>query len=123
MLLLLVGTFLLMQVPRSYLSMVHTNEMLGEIIGKVLLSWVPLHIEISHLDLICHPKELHFHQIWSAILDSVVRYTTSVGGCLWPISSRVNLRTLPSLQLRNKAPNSASAADATRGYTESLATN
>ena len=59
MLLLLAGTWgvLLMKVPKSYLSMVHTNEMLGEIVGQVLLSWVPLHIEISHLDLICHPKE------------------------------------------------------------------
>ena len=58
--------------------MVHTNEMLGEIIGKVLLSWVPLHIEISYLDLICHPKESHFHRSGELFLDGVVRYTS---GC------------------------------------------
>ena len=38
---------------------------------------------------------------------------TGVGGFGWPIYSRVNIMILPSLQFRNKAPNSASDADAT----------
>ena len=36
-----------------------------------------------------------------------------VGGCLWPSSCRKILRTFPSLELSNRAPSSASAADAT----------
>ena len=36
-----------------------------------------------------------------------------VESCGWPISCKVNRLNLPSLQLRNNAPNSASAADAT----------
>ena len=36
-----------------------------------------------------------------------------VGGCLWPISSRVILIILPSLAFMNSAASSASAADAT----------
>ena len=43
--------------------MVHTNEMLGEIMGKVLLAWVPLHIKISHLDLICWEWKLELRRI------------------------------------------------------------
>ena len=58
--------------------MVHANEMLGEIVGEVLLAWVSLHIKISHLDLIGHPKELHFHQSGVLFLDSIIRYTS---GC------------------------------------------
>jgi len=38
---------------------------------------------------------------------------TSVGGCGCPISSSVSLKIVACLQLRNSAPNSASAADAT----------
>ena len=58
--------------------MVYTIEVLGEIIGKVLLASVPLYIKISHLDLIGHPKESHFHQSGALFLDSVVCYTS---GC------------------------------------------
>ena len=99
--------------------MVHSIEMLGEIIGKVLLSWVPLHIEISHLDLICPQKNrisINLERCFLTVLFAIpgaVRLSQWTGVGLWPISSRVNLRTLPSLQLRNKAPNSNSAADAT----------
>jgi len=58
--------------------MVHANGMLGEIIDKVLLAWVPLHIQISHLDLIGYLKESYFHQSGVLFLDSVVHYTS---GC------------------------------------------
>jgi hypothetical protein len=39
-----------------------------------------------------------------------------VGGCWWPSSSNINRWILPSLQLRNKPPNSASAAEATTNF-------
>ena len=38
---------------------------------------------------------------------------TSILGCGWPRSSRVDLKIIPSWQLRKNAPNFASAADAT----------
>ena len=56
--------------------MVYNIEVFGEIIGKVILAWVLLHIEISHLNLIGHPKELHVHQSGALFLDIVVRYTS-----------------------------------------------
>ena len=37
-----------------------------------------------------------------------------VAGCEWPISYKVSRIILPYLQMRNNAPNSASAADATK---------
>ncbi len=38
---------------------------------------------------------------------------TGVGGCGWPISSRETQNIVASLQFKNNAPSSASAADAT----------
>ena len=38
---------------------------------------------------------------------------TGVGGCLWPSSASTSLKMTPSLLFMNRAPNSASAADAT----------
>ena len=39
---------------------------------------------------------------------------TGIFGCLWPRSSRVALKIIPSWQFRNSAPSSASAADSTK---------
>ena len=43
----------------------------------------------------------------------VLSQCTGIFGCGWPRSLRVDLKIIPSWQLRNNAPNSASAADAT----------
>jgi hypothetical protein len=49
-----------------------------------------------------------------AILTAVaLSQCTGIFGCGWPRSSRVALKIIPSWQLRNSAPSSASAADAT----------
>ena len=58
--------------------MVYTIEVLGEIIGKFLLAWVPLHIKLSHLNLIGHPNESHFHRSSALFLDSAICYSS---GC------------------------------------------
>ena len=39
-----------------------------------------------------------------------------VGGCVWPTSWRMRRIIFPSLQLQNKAANSASAADVTTNF-------
>ena len=91
------------------------------IISKILLAWMPLYVHNAAFDLICDPKNLismdqeRFFLIVSFAISVAVMLSQCMGvsGCGWPISCKVSRIILPSLQLRNNAPNSASAANAT----------
>ena len=58
---------LLVVIHEDYFSRVDTTVSLlgGEafciIIGSVFLTWMPLNIKITYFDLVCYPKESHFH--------------------------------------------------------------
>ena len=50
-----------MEVPRSNGLMVGGVEVLGEVVGKVLLAWVPCDVKISKGNLVGDTEEPHFH--------------------------------------------------------------
>ena len=91
------------------------------IISKVFLAWIPLYVHDAVFDLICDPKNLISidQERCFLIVSFAIPYAVmllqcmGVAGCRWPISCKVSRIILPSLQLRNNAPNSASAADTT----------
>ena len=49
------------EVPRSYLLVMMTVEMFGEVVSKIFLTRMPLHVKISLLELVCGPKKPHYH--------------------------------------------------------------
>ena len=106
-----------MKVPGTYFLVKPTVKMLGQIVNKILLNWMPLNIKVSLPDLISYPEKSHFHGPRSLLftvsfaMPTAVRLSQciGIGGCACPNSSR-----MPSFVLRNKAPSSASAAEETR---------
>ena len=91
------------------------------IISKVFLAWIPLYVHDAVFYLICDPKNLIsidwercFLIVSFAIPVAVIlSQCMGVADCGCPISCKFSRIILPSLQLRNNAPHSASAADAT----------
>ena len=68
-----------MEIPRANFLMVLCVEVLGEIIGQVLLTGVPPKIEEHTLTLVCDPEKSHLHAARSLLLDRVVG---NASGCL-----------------------------------------
>ena len=91
------------------------------ITSNIFLAWMQLYVHNFAFDLICDQKNLismdreRCFLIVSFEIPVAVMLSQCMGvaGCGWPISCKVIRIILPSLQLRNNAPNSASAADAT----------
>ena len=94
------------------------------IISKICLAWMPLYVHNAAFDLICDPKNLIFMDqercflivSFAIIVAVMLSQCMGVAGCGWPFSCKVNHIILSSLQLRNNAPNSASATDATTKF-------
>ena len=61
-----------MEVPGAYFSVMPKVKVLGEIVRKILLTWMPLNIKVSLPDLIGYPKKYHFHGPRSLLFDSVI---------------------------------------------------
>ena len=77
-----------LEVPRSYLLVMPTVEMIGEIFSKILLARMPLNVKISLLDLVCGPEESHLHESRALLLDGVISYANcceivTVYWCWW----------------------------------------
>ena len=91
------------------------------IFRKIFLAWMQLYINNAAFDLICDPKNIismdqeRCFLIVSFAIPAAVMLSQCMGvaGCGLTISCKVSRIILPSLQLRNIAPNLASAADAT----------
>ena len=62
------------EVPRSYLLVMTTVKMFGEVVSKIFLTKMPLKVKISLLDLICGPEKSHFHGSRVLLLDGVICY-------------------------------------------------
>ena len=63
-------------------------EMFREVVCKVLLPGVPCDVEIANVDLVCYPKECHFHCTRPLTFDSVVGdgdggFIVTMYGCGW----------------------------------------
>ena len=83
-------------------------KMFGKIISQIFLSGLPSNAKNFAR---C------FLTVSLAIPVAVaLSQCTCVGGCLCPISSRISRCILASLHARKRAPNSASAADATTNF-------
>ena len=63
-----------LELPRSYLLVMRTVEMLGEVVSKILLARMPLNVKISLLGLVCGPEESHLHGSRALLLDGVICY-------------------------------------------------
>ena len=61
-----------MDVPGMYFLVMPTVKMTGEIVIKILLTWMPLNIKVSLSDLIGYPEKSHFHGPISLIFYSVI---------------------------------------------------
>ena len=68
-----------MEVPHANFSIVLCVEVLGEIIGQVLLTGVPPKIKEHALTLVCDPEKSHLHAARPLFLDCVVG---NASGCL-----------------------------------------
>jgi hypothetical protein len=59
--------------------------MLGEVIGLIGSSWLPVDNKMELFDTVADPVETHFHGFGAALLVSVVCHSLSVwmtvGGC------------------------------------------
>jgi hypothetical protein len=72
---------------------------------------------VTQKNLISIECERCFLMVSFAIPASVaLSQCTVVGGCGWPSSCKTNRRIFPSLHFKNKAPNSASAAEDTTNF-------
>ena len=49
------------EVPGTYLSVMPTVKMLGEIVSKIILTGMPLNIKVPLPDLIGYPEKSHLH--------------------------------------------------------------
>ena len=110
-----------MEVPGTYFLVMPTVKMLGEIVSKILLTWIPLNIKVSLPDLISYPENIIsvdrgccFFTV-SFAMPTAVRLSQciGVGGCACPNYSRMIRSILPYFVLRNKAPSSDSADETT----------
>ena len=88
---------------------------------QVFLPWVKFDVKFTLFNRICHPKNLisierdrcRFMVLFAMPTTVELLQCTSVGGCGCPISSRANQNIIDCLQLRKRAPSSASVAEAT----------
>ena len=107
------------EVPRSYLLVMTTIEMFGEVVSKIFLTKMPLNVKISLLDLVCGPKNRisvdreRCLLTVSFAMPTAVRLSLciGVGGCACPNSSRIVRSIFPSFALRKRAPRFSSAAE------------
>ena len=60
------------EVPGTYFLVMLTVKIIGEIVSKILLTWMPLNIKVSLPDLIGYPEKSHFHGPRSLRFDSVI---------------------------------------------------
>ena len=110
-----------MKIPGTHCCVVSARVVLALIVSKVLFSWKVLDVVFSLLDSICNPKNLisMAHERWRLTvllaMPTAVELSqlTGIGGWGCPISSRVTRKIAACLQLRKRAPSSASAAEAT----------
>ena len=78
-----------MKVPGTYFLVKPTVKMLGQIVNKILLNWMPLNIKVSLPDLIGYPenrismdRDICFFTVSFAMLTSVrLSQCIGVGGC------------------------------------------
>ena len=61
-----------MEVPGTYFLVMSTVKVLGEIVSKIILTWMPLNIKVSLPDLIGYPEKSHFHGPRSFLFYSVI---------------------------------------------------
>ena len=61
-----------MEVPGTYFLVMPKVKMLGEIVIKILLTWISLNIKLNMPDLIGYPEKSHFHGPRSLIFYSVI---------------------------------------------------
>ena len=76
------------EVPRSYLLVMTTVEIFGEVVNNIFLTRMPLNVKISLIDLVCGPEKLHLHGSRALILDGVICYAycceiVTVYWCRW----------------------------------------
>ena len=62
-----------MEVPGTYFLVMPMVKMLGVIVSKILLTWMPLNIKVSLPDLIGYPEKAYFYGPRSLLFYSVVR--------------------------------------------------
>jgi hypothetical protein len=103
------------------LLMVSSNVVFAFVVSQVLLTWVPPDIIHILCNFITNPKIYHFHQMRSLSFDSVICNTNGSHvitmnlffGLRMPRFFKGHGKTIPSFQLRKRAPNLALAADST----------
>ena len=61
-----------MAVPGTYFLVIPTVKVLGEIVSKILLTWMSLNLKVSLSDLISYPEKSHFHGPRLLIFNSVI---------------------------------------------------
>ena len=62
-----------MELPGTYFLVVPTVKILGEIVSKILLTWILLNIKVSFPDLIGYPEKSHFYGPRSSLFYSFIR--------------------------------------------------
>ena len=95
------------QVGLSHAPMVCGWMMFSEVITKVHVSWFPFHLKVLLFHLIANPIKMHVHGFYffslmvTLMMPSAVELSVmiSVACCGWPISLRVVLIALSSLEL------------------------
>ena len=111
-----------MQVPCAHCGVMNANVVLALIISQIILSWVPLNEVVPLIHLAATQKHLTSMERdrcrWMMLLAMqtavLLSQCTGVADCGCPSSLRMRRKIFPSLQLRKRAPSSASAAvDAT----------
>ena len=113
-----------MKVPISYLLVMTTVEIFGEVVSNIFLTRMPLHVKYPCLtwsvvqkNRISMDRERCFLTV-SFAMPTAVRLSQNigVGGCACPNSSRIVRSILRSFALRKRAPSSASAAEVTTNF-------
>ena len=105
------------EVPWLYLLVVLAVKVFRKIIGQIFLAWMPLDIKQTTVNLVCDIEK--FISIKRACCffampaEVLLLQCMGVGGWLWPNTCSMSRMILPSLQFKNRAANSASAAEAT----------
>ena len=62
-----------MELPGTYFLVMPTVKMIGEIVRKILLTWMPLNIKVSLPDFIGYPEKSYFHGPRYLLFYSVIR--------------------------------------------------
>ena len=110
-----------MEVPVTYFLVIPTVKILGEIVRKIILTWISLNIKVSLPDLICYPenlismdRDICFFTVYFAMPTAVrLSQCIVIRGCVCLNSSRMVRIILPYFVFRNKAPSYGSADEAT----------